>query len=309
MNAPNKKVKIMTPVSEEKKRFYGSTRLTPHVNGSEVPSDSVRKLFFSSTTISAYSPSNVVYSSSSYSDVHKASQKLRPGKAPKAPFWSREMTRYVSSLFVIVIRRYHQAFIPLPLDGAVINKELARTFNPNDADATEGKRSLSVPSFNRTRYAEDFCLADLGSGFHRPPSMKPKSETHVKEDSKLLYTDSMTHEAFQKPPLLASHKQSEKPVSEDPPKSLPFCGKSRYSEEFVSKEGYKVELFKGHDKSNRIVGNSIPNRIKEYIYDHELTSVTGLDVDSIMKSKEGRKIFDPKSVYYENPYLSDYMNT
>jgi hypothetical protein len=84
------------------------------------------------------------------------------------------MTRYAFFVGFQYSCRYQQAFMRLPLDGAVINKELARTFNPNDADAPARSRSVSVPSFNKTRYTEDYCLVDLGSGCHRPPSMKPK---------------------------------------------------------------------------------------------------------------------------------------
>lgn len=204
--------------------------------------------------------------------------------------------------------RYQQAFIPLPLDGAIINRELARTFNPNDADSPAATRSVSVPTFNRTRYAEDFIAIELLPGNHRPPSMKPKIETHVRDDAKLLYTQSVTHEAYQKPqiPATKKHVPSIHETASSP--SLGFRGRTRYSEEFVSKEGYRVEVVKGRDDSNRINGNSIPNKLKEYIHEHDLVNLHGIDVDAILKSTEGRKPFDANSVYYSNPYLSEYMS-
>ncbi len=130
-----------------------------------------------------------------------------------------------------------------------------------------------------------------------------KIETHVKNDSKLVYLDSVTHESFCKLPPIAPPRTL-KPPDPEPTSSIRFCGKSRYSEDFVNKEGYKVELVKGRDQSNRIHGSSIPNKVKEFLYTHDSGT---LDIDAILKSK--KNTVDSSRMYYDNPYLSDYLNT
>ncbi len=190
-----------------------------------------------------------------------------------------------------------------------MNRELARTFNPNDGGARVTSSSAKIKRNIRTQYSDDFAPLTDTDATHRVPSMKPTSDTHVREDAKLLYTDSVTHEAFKSPQARfrgrphAFNPSDNMAVAEE----LPFMGKSRYREEFVNKEGYKVELGKGRDDSNRINGCSIPNRIRDYMFSHSLGGAKSVDVDSVLRSSESRKPIDANSVLYSNPYLSDYL--
>ena len=97
-NENSKKVKIMAKVSDNYSIRPGLTRLAPHLSGVDVPQDAIKKLYFSSSSAIAYRPVNGG-TSSSFSDVHKASQKIQSSKSVKAPFWSRDMTRCESCFF------------------------------------------------------------------------------------------------------------------------------------------------------------------------------------------------------------------
>lgn len=85
----------MPQVTEHTKQFYSSRPLVPDPKKAGLNSDQLRKLYFSTTTQSVFVKKEVPMADSSFSDVHKASQKVGCSNANKAPFWSRDMTRYV----------------------------------------------------------------------------------------------------------------------------------------------------------------------------------------------------------------------
>ena len=202
----------------------------------------------------------------------------------------------------------------LPLDGSKINRELARTFNPSVAVAPASSGSQALNRHLKTQYEDDFGDASMLKGCHRPPSLKPATEKHVHENAKLLYMDSVTHEAYRTPqPGFVAKSQPVNPLegATSGITGSPFCAKTRYSEEFLNlgSGGYRVEVARGRDDSNRVNGASVPNRIREYMFTHHLQGPKGIDVDAIMRSNETRKKVDSESVYYDNPYLSDYLST
>ena len=58
-------------------------------------SEQLRKLYYSTTTHSTFVSKQLPKGESSFSDVHKAAQRVPAHKSTRAPFWSRDMTRYV----------------------------------------------------------------------------------------------------------------------------------------------------------------------------------------------------------------------
>ena len=202
----------------------------------------------------------------------------------------------------------------LPLDGSMVNRELARTFNPNKAESRRAYPSGKIGLKYRTPYEEDFGTASEIIGAPRAQSLKPKSDTHIREDAKMLYRDSVTHEAFRSP----SHGFQGRPAAFSPPHASgpediesPFLGKSRYAEEFVNltNQGYRVELAKGRDDSNRVKGSSIPNKLRDYMFAHGVDACKKIDVDSVFRSTESHRPGRPDQAMYNNPFLSDYLSS
>jgi hypothetical protein len=208
--------------------------------------------------------------------------------------------------------RYQQSYIPLPLDGAQINRELVRTFQPNEGGSTvshNNARGLKL----RTRYEEEFGSNVSRGVDYRPPSLKPKCETHVDENSKLLYKSSVTHENFHKFPQArprdAIHAPAEKPTSSL--SGFRFCGNSSYAGDYVdlSKIGYRVELARGRDESNRVNGNSIPNRLREYMYEHDVRALDQVPVAKVLSGEIQPNATPHSEPRNDNPYLSQYLSS
>jgi hypothetical protein len=199
------------------------------------------------------------------------------------------------------------------LDGATINRELAETFQPDD-ERSALSRSNSVPLKMRSRYYDDFCTNVEKGVDYRLPIQKPKQQKHIRHEDKLLFTDSVTHEAFPTHTGIHSRK-AHMPLSDKPSNGsagFRFCGSTRYAEEFIdlSKNGYRVDLVKGRDDSNRVHGSSIPNRLREFIFENEVKDVRSLpnSLDSIMSETQGYQDKRTRTGVPENPYLKDYLH-
>lgn len=290
----------MPAVTEEKKQFYASRPLVPTVDRSAISQDEIRKLFFNATSSSTFVAKDMPVGDMSFSDVHKAAQRMPPSTKEHAPFWSREMTRY------------QQAYIRLPLDGAKINRELVQTFQPADGASSVSHNSVRGLKL-RTRYEEEFGSNVARGVNYRPASLKPKCEKHVDEHNKLLFTESVTHETFhQLPPVRprgAIHPPADKPTNASA--GFRFCGHTSYAEDFVdlSKDGYRVELARGRDDSNRVNGNSVPNRLKDYMQEHEVRGFTDVPVEKVLSGEiEAATVSIEKQSWNNNPYLSQYLS-
>lgn len=204
--------------------------------------------------------------------------------------------------------RYQQCFIPLPVDGSLINNELAKTFNPNHSGSNAANRGASLTLLGQTRYAEEFGSAAWQAGVHRAQSFKSRMEMHINPDDKLLFKKSITHETFHSHPI-PQRSQLHKPIAQPPSVvgNHRFNGRTRYADEYIdlSKNGYRVDLAKGRDDSNRVNGNSIPNRARDYMFDNGLDRIGASELEAVMRSNQPSA---HKPVENSNPYLSDYLD-
>ena len=176
-------------------------------------------------------------------------------------------------------------------------------------------RSTSVPVNQRSRYVDDFG-ANVEKGVdYRLPIQRPKEQKHVRDDVKLFFTDSVTHEVF---PAHVGVRPREpfRPLVEKPPANSPpgfrFRGSTRYAEEFIdlSKDGYRVQLVKGRDDSNRINGNSIPNRLRDFLFENDVKDVMSLPA-SLASILSEKVTFQEKRKFQqglENPFLEEYLH-
>jgi hypothetical protein len=98
---PKKRFSMSKSGNEHSRRSL-SNPVKPLVVDCAVTPDEIRKLFFSSSTSIAYQDKAGSHQSTSFSDFHKAAHRAPSGCREKAPFWSRDMTRYDSRSFAHV---------------------------------------------------------------------------------------------------------------------------------------------------------------------------------------------------------------
>lgn len=196
------------------------------------------------------------------------------------------------------------------MDGASINRELAKTFQPDEGSSSISRKS-SRNLFPRTRYEEDYVGNGCCAVDQRLMSFKPKIQKHTRDDDHLLFTDSVTHELFHKLPA-AKPRAASKPPMDKPTNAsagFRFSGSTRYAEEFtdLSNEGYRVQIVKGRDDSNRVKGNSIPNRVREFLYENNISAGDlPVRIEDVVKGRVSG-IDNPPRVESVNPYLKDYL--
>jgi hypothetical protein len=133
-------------------------------------------------------------------------------------------------------------------------------------------------------------------------------EMHINPDDKLLFKESITHETFHSHPI-PQKPQLHKPIAQPPAVVVNrrFNGRTRYADEYIdlSKNGYRVELAKGRDDSNRVNGNSIPNRVRDFMFENGLCRIGASELEAVMRSNQPSV---RKPVESSNPYLSDYLD-
>ena len=230
------------------------------------------------TTFNREYPRKQIPSNDNFSDVHKPTHRMRL-RETRAPFWSRSMSQY------------NQAFVLLPLDGSTINRELAKTFQPDSS-----YRSLSIPMRMKTRYEEDFCSEVVSCNHSQLRSCKPVL-THASSATTLLFTESVTHEQFEDWSAVSRKRDPIKPSIEKPVGGFRFQGSTRYSEEFIPLNLTKTLPFRQNlDTTTRINGNAVPLKMRNR--SDNLTFAELLDTDTT-ELKEGRSI-------PENPYILEY---
>ena len=71
-----------------------SRALLPKTDTAGLSTDQLKRLYYQTTTSTAFVPKSLP-TNASFSDVHKAAQHMGKYKPSIAPFWSREMSRYV----------------------------------------------------------------------------------------------------------------------------------------------------------------------------------------------------------------------
>jgi len=312
-------VKFMVVVSEEKKQLFASRPLVPRTEHSKVDAEKLKKLYFSTTTKSVFVP-KTLSSNSSFSDVHKAAQRVPVNVTRRAPFWSRDMSRYANHIpFQTHFARYHQAYIPLPLEGAEINRELARTFQPDsDGSSTTTSSTVSVPQSYKTQYTDDFSSNIQKGVDYRIETFRPKVQKHIHEDDRLLYKESITHQQFQSLTGASPGHRSLGPHEIPKPTStgFRFTGTTSYSDEFidVSKMSYRPpEQIRGSTNSSRVYGSAVPvgvaffksqNGVRDILNDPCVPKMRDILFSPMTRSTTGVSDFpDPG-----NPYISEYMS-
>ncbi|KAF4701883.1 hypothetical protein FOZ63_000058, partial [Perkinsus olseni] len=184
-------------------------------------------------------------------------------KPNRAPFWPREMSAYM------------EQYQPLPLQGAVINRELAKTFRPASSPAN----GPSPQQKGRSRYSDDYVMYP---GARKEAMLRPAVQTHVDGELYLLYKQPASHEFY---PDWQRNSGGIECVGErcKPPIPKPttstmgfhFDARTRYSEDYPpgsgadsaiamdARESCRVLLEHGsyaEDNSSRVQGNAVPNR-------------------------------------------------
>jgi hypothetical protein len=269
-------------ISEEKKAFFSSSGFIPRVDSSKLSPENMKALYFATTAATTFVAKEITFTPS-YNEVHKIEQKSTGPTAYKpnrAPFWSRRMCRY------------QESYVPLPLEGAAINRELARTFRP----VASNQRLDAVKLEGQTRYCEDY---QIPSKPGRAESQKPKQQKHVKDDDHLLVLRPASHDHY--PPY--SGDQLKPPESFKPPLDKPtnasagytFNAHTRYSEDFGgSNVGSQLSAPKAthEDNSSRVWGNSIPNKVRNFMFRHDACSPEAIrhglpPITAIMRAKQG----------------------
>jgi hypothetical protein len=254
----------MPKISKERLAFQRSVGILPRAHLTPLES---QKLYYESETKGTYIEKQTVLSDS-FNSVHKIENHVRMNLTDKhAPFWSRSMCAY------------EQSYQPLPLEGAAINTELAKTFRPYNAAAV-----LRVPLKGETAYQDEF-KAPTKDG--RQKIMRPEISKHVRDDDHLSIVDSINHTAY------PSYGRVSKvtPIKSDivkPTKAnagLKFEGLTRYNEEYdglaakLMQESGGVEKVSYEDNSSRVWGNSIPNKMRNFLFKHEAFEKDGLRTD------------------------------
>ncbi|KAF4678032.1 hypothetical protein FOL47_006984 [Perkinsus chesapeaki] len=265
-------------VNDAKKKLMASQGFTPQIRGSFSTED-LRKLFYSTTTKDTFVDKSLLNGSSnscSMSCIHKIDEDMaRKGefKPNRAPFWPRDMSAY------------REQYKPLPLHGAVINKELAKTFRP----ASSVGNGPSPKQTSKSRYTDDYVIYTRAK---KEVMMRPAIQTHIDREAYLLYTKPASHEFY---PDWQKNSGGMECVGErcKPPLPKPttstmgfhFDAHTRYSEDYppgsgadsqlalAGRESCKVLLEHGsyaEDNSSRIQGNSVPNRVRDYINNRNL---------------------------------------
>lgn len=204
-----------------------------------------------------------------FSGVHKVQEHAPDLKPSRAPFWSDDMTRH------------RMSYVPLPLDSAPVNFELAKANAPPNHSA-----AIQIPFNAHTHYQEWFHTPSRAT---KADIMRPKQLKHVRDDNHLLVVEPISHEHY--PTYPAKYVHVQEAIHSDivkPTKSnagFHFNAKTAYADEYdgsaprLMREQGGVQKVTYEDNSSRVWGNIIPNNIRNYLNDHE-----GFDEDNHLKS-------------------------
>ena len=163
------------------------------------------------------------------------------------------------------------SYVPLPLDSAAINFELAKANAPPNHSAV-----IQIPFHGHTHYQEEF---HTPYRLTKAETMKPKQMKHVREDNHLLVTEPISHEHYPSYPSKYVHMQEA--IHSDivkPTKSnagFHFDAKTAYADDFdgtvhrLMREEGGVKKVTYEDNSSRVWGNVIPNKVRNYLNDNQ----------------------------------------
>jgi hypothetical protein len=310
----------MVTASKEKQQLLESQRLCASVSDGVVSKSHMEKLFFSSTTRSSFQ-SPAIAPTKSFSDVHKAAQRVPVSSKRRAPFWSKDMSQYVILVFCSMISSYNQSFIPLPLEGARINRELATTFQPEAGNNSSASRSSSVSAGTyKTRYNEDFSSNVVPGKDYRLAPFRPKVQKHVREDDHLLYAESITHESFRD--VSGYHARPTKHSNFSPTINRPIyklSGSTRYNEDFslVADTGVPQDEDAIANRSsfttgsaNRVFGPTVPHQIRQYVIENGPQEFQESNLrDVLFTSSPTKTLNSPDKFKHTNPYMAEFLNS
>uniref|UniRef100_A0A0G4H939 Uncharacterized protein n=1 Tax=Chromera velia CCMP2878 TaxID=1169474 RepID=A0A0G4H939_9ALVE len=200
-----------------------------------LPLDLRRKLFFTTSHETDFPGADPVskqdHRGQTCSKIHAYKPKWRGGSAP---FWQRDANC-----------RYNQDFVPLPLLGATINKELAKTFAPPNVPPNSALRLQG-----KTSYGHQF---PGWRGMFRPDNYKPEVEVHVSDKAKLMR---VKMDAFT-------------PIEMSATSALPLTGQTHYVDEFCKepdgkdrrRENLKAWINK-YANTSRVIGSQVPEFVR-----------------------------------------------
>jgi hypothetical protein len=274
---------------DKKVALQRSSGVMPKVPKS-LSKEDVKMLYFSTQTETAYKPKPWV-DTISYSDIHNIGKKdtrfykYRPSTAP---FWSRDMSRYVSD------------YKELPLGDSVINKALASTFAPMK------ERKIPAPSFEKmTRYKEEYQPFPSYKGPPKP--FVPANPLHVDLKSESLEKKCRQHEDF--PPHMEVQNPEDnciRPSRWELRVQHPTLASTRYVEDYCG-ERRSASVEKGkpsfEDESFRTNPGSIPNRVRAAVYnmtegswpkEGQLDEALPRTITEIMRDPDLKRAVSPK---------------
>jgi|LauGreDrversion4_2_1035121.scaffolds.fasta_scaffold10118_4 hypothetical protein len=300
--------------SQEIQRLFESQPIIPTINPGVVSTSEIARLYFSPTTKTSFTAPTIV-PNKSFSDVHKAAQRVPLNTRKRAPFWSRDMSQYVpESDFATYFPSYNHNFIPLPIEGSGINKELASTFHPDasNSSSTSGQRSRSSSSaMYRTRYTDDFASNVVPGKDYRLAPFRPKVQKHVREDDRLLYGESITRECFRDLSDMCAKplKQVDVPLVNRPAYKL--SSSTRYSEDFPPIEAMHPNVVSRTANGNRVIGSSVPHPIRQFMFENGVESIQSVDLKKVLLNPQQQScsVSDHHSRANRNPYMDEFMNS
>ena len=82
-------------MTDQSKRFHSSRPIMPKIETANLTADQIQQMYYRTTTKTAFVTKDLP-SNASFSDVHKAAQRIGKFKPGMAPFWSRDMSRLVT---------------------------------------------------------------------------------------------------------------------------------------------------------------------------------------------------------------------
>lgn len=249
---------IKPKIKEKIVRSQKSDILTYSVD--HIPADIRRKAMYSTDLADSYpgcTPEvGEEFRSKSVHSIHTFSPNWN--KVP-APFWKRDLNC-----------RYNTEYIPLPLDGAPINRALAKTFAPAQYVAESGK--IGDATVHKLTYTEH-------PGYHKSEAITPAVQVHVSKAAKLLRKSTTTHENF---PGVEVNEMTCRP-----PQITPFVsssatgfkldGRPRYDEDFnvyipekwdfknSNEKGAQKSVFIDRENSMRTMGAQVPAYVQQKI--------------------------------------------
>jgi hypothetical protein len=169
-------------------------------------------------------------------------------------------------------------------------------------------------SMYRTRYSEDFETNVVPGKDYRLPPFQPKVQKHVRDNDRLLYNQSVTHESFSALSNSPSKSSASPPIPIAEKTVYKLSSSTRYFEDFPSSQpdtisDQPIPLRPSPvSKTNRVFGATIPYPIRQYIYENGTESLKEANVEDVLSSNISSSNYCLHHTTSSNPYMAEFLN-